>query len=42
MWLYMPAAGGARTEMLCCYHNYLISEHLSAKYTLELVAMKYY
>ncbi len=42
MQLYVPAAGGARTEVLRCHHNDPIAGHFGAKRTLELVARKYY
>jgi hypothetical protein len=42
MQLYVPAAGGARTEVLRRHHEYPITGHFGAKRTLELVARKYY
>ncbi len=40
MQLYIPAAGGARTEVLRRHHDDPIAGHLGAKRTLELVARK--
>jgi hypothetical protein len=40
MQLYIPAAGGARTEVLRRHHDDPITGHLGAKRTLELVARK--
>jgi hypothetical protein len=42
MQLYVPAAGGARTEVLRRHHNDPIAGHFGAKRILELVARKYY
>jgi D-mannonate dehydratase len=42
MQLYVPAAGGARTEVLCCHHDDPVAGDFGAKRTLELVARKYY
>jgi transposase InsO family protein len=42
MQLYVPAAGGSRTEVLCRHHDDPIARHLGAKRTLEPMARKYY
>jgi hypothetical protein len=42
MQLYVPAAGGARTEVLQRHHDDPIAGHFGSKSTLELVARKYY
>jgi hypothetical protein len=42
MQLYVLAAGGARTEVLCPHHDDLIAGHFGGKRTLEIVARKYY
>jgi hypothetical protein len=42
MQLYVPAAGGACTNVLWCHHNYPIAGHFGSKCTLKLVAKKYY
>ncbi len=42
MQLYVPAAGGGHTEVLRRHHNDPITEHFSAKRTLEFVSRKYY
>jgi hypothetical protein len=42
MQLYVLAAGGAGTEVLCRHHDNPIVGHFGAKHTLELVARKYY
>ncbi len=42
MQLYVPAAGGACTEVLWRHHDDPIAEHFGSKRTLELVARTYY
>jgi hypothetical protein len=42
MQLYIPAAGGGRTEVLRRHHNDPIAEHFGTKRTLELVFRKFY
>jgi hypothetical protein len=42
MQLYVSAAGGARTEMLCHHHDNFIAGHFSASHTILLVAGKYH
>ncbi len=42
MQLYVPAAGGALTEVLRRHHDDPIIGHFGSKRTLELVARKYY
>jgi hypothetical protein len=40
MQLYVPAAGGARKEVLRRHHNNPIARHFGSKCALELVARK--
>jgi hypothetical protein len=42
MQLYVPAAGGARTEVLRRHHDDPVAGHFGLKRTLELLAKKYY
>jgi hypothetical protein len=40
--LYVPGAGGARTEVLCRHHDDPLARHFGSRRTLDLVARKYY
>jgi hypothetical protein len=40
--LYVPGAGGARTEVLRRHHDDPLARHFGSKRTLDLVARKYY
>ncbi len=42
MQLYVPAAKGARKEVLRHHHDYIITGHFGVKRTLDFVARRYY